>query len=723
MSHNMKVLSLAVGAGLVSLMTHSSYAQTGSGSAGNLALEEVLVTAQRKSESLQEVPISVNAVSGELMANLGLKTSVDLPQVVPALTFITTGPAGTPFLRGVGSNAGNPNDEPSVATYVDGVYIASPSGSLQYFNNLERVEVLKGPQGTLFGRNTTGGVIHYVTKDPSSDPELNLSLGYGNYDTWEGGVYASAGLTDNLAADIAFQAYDQGEGWGELTTTGEEIRADQYSSARTKWVFTPTDRLTLKLAADYSDYDTSMLIYTMPKGVPGIDGLPPAKDFYDSRSLITYKNHGAPGVDIEQVGGSLHLMYDMNDLRFVSITAYRETEGDYWPEADATPLPAVEGYLPRSVDTWSQEFQLMSTGDSWLDWVAGVYLYDNEAGYDKVEFSGLAFSQPPFSGIGSFESVSQQKTESWSAYLQGTAEIFTNTDLTLGIRYTDEEQSVEWSVFGTPVPSPDDKGYDDSTWRVALNHSLNDDIMIYASMNRGIKGGGFDLLSPGADGFDPEELDAWEVGLKSELLNRTLRFNAAYFYYDFQNIQVQIIPAGTQGIVQTTNAAAATIQGLDIDFQYLVTENLTLSGGAAWMDGEYDDFKDTVSYPRSPREGFPESIDASGNDTIRTPDFTGNLTAEYRIRSGMGDFPATLTVSHNSGFYFGADNRLEQEEYTLVNATFGWRSSDDKYGVTLWGRNLTDEEYWTQGVPSGLGDLVAPAAPMTYGVRFDVSFL
>ncbi|MET0988007.1 MAG: TonB-dependent receptor, partial [Steroidobacteraceae bacterium] len=293
----------------------------------------------------------------------------------------------------------------------------------------------------------------------------------------------------------------------------------------------------------------------------------------------------------------------------------------------------------------------------------------------------------------------------------------------LGGRYTDEEQKfVDLEFFGFPAPGPDKRGFEKWTWRAALDYAFTPDIHSYVSFNRGVKGGGFDLLDPTSPGFDPEVLDAYEVGLKTQLLDHRLRLNASYFYYDYKNIQVQVVGANGAGIISTTNAAAATIKGLDVDFQFLPIEYLTLSGGFAWIKGEYDKFPATVSYFASPLDGPPQSIDASGNDTIRTPEFTGNLTAEYRIQSSMGEFPLSVTVSNNDGYFFGADNRMKQDGYTLLNAAIGWTAADERYGVTLWGRNLTDEYYLNQGVPTGTGDLVEPAAPRTYGVTFRAKF-
>lgn len=697
-------------------------------------LEEIVVTAQRKAERLQDVPIAVNVVSGDSLAAKGLASADDLQAVIPGLDFVTTGGAGTPFLRGVGSNAGNPNDEPSVATYVDGVYISSSYANKMELNNLERVEVLKGPQGTLFGRNATGGVIQLVTRDPKHDFGAEASVGYGNYDTISGNVYLTGGLTDTLAVDFSAQGENQDKGWGHaLARGGEDTYTSKNYSLRTKILFEPTDGLAFRLSGDYADIISNISEYRLPKGVVGIDGQLPPSGHYDTTSNITLYGQGEPNVIARQAGVSLRADYDMSFAHLVSISAYRNSGGTYNAEADGTPVVLVEAKLPFETDMYSEELQLLSPAGSSIDWVTGLFLYRNKAGYVDAVFNGAAFA----STGGQFEIGAKQRTESVSGYAQGTVEVLPNTKLTLGARYTNEDQSfVGLKLFGNPFPEPADRGFEKWTWRAALDYAFTSDIHTYASYNRGVKGGGFDLLDPSSPGFAPEVLDAYEVGVKTTLLDNRLRLNASYFYYDYQNIQVQVVGATGAGIISTTNAAAATIKGLDVDFQFLPIDHLTFSGGFAWIKGEYDKFPGTVSYtasPLTPRPaycspanpqpaGTPCVIDASGNDTIRTPDFTGNLTAEYRVQSPMGEWPLSVTVSHNSGYFFNADNRFEQDAYTLLNAAIGWNSTDERYGVSLWGRNLTEEYYFAQGIPGGPGSMTVPAAPRTYGVTFQAKF-
>ena len=685
-------------------------------------VEEIIVTAQRKRERLQDVPIAVNVLSQDALESRGLTTTQDLQAAVPGLEFKSSGAGGTPFLRGVGSNAANPNDEPSVATYVDGVYIAAPAANVMGLGNIERVEVLKGPQGTLFGRNATGGVIQIVTRDPKQEKALEVAGGYANYKTGSGSVYATGGLTDDLAADVSAQAERQDKGWGKNVTRDQETYEHRNFGARTKWLYTPSDALSFRLAADHYESNSTQYEYRLPKGVLGIDGQPSPSDEYDTASNIVLDGIGASRVISRQTGVSLRSDYQLPSMQLVSLSSWRHHRGTYQAEADATPDQWVDAHLPLYQRSFAQEFQLISGKEQRLDWVAGAYLYWNKASYEDGVFEGLAFGSPPGSAVGRFEVDGIQKTDSQSVYAQGTLEVIEKTKLTTGLRFTHENQELTSRVFDTPVPSPDDRGFDKLTWRVALDRAFADEVHGYASYNRGVKGGGFDLLTPGGEGFDPEILDAYELGLKSTLLDGTLRLNIALFYYDYKDIQVQIINTDAGGTARTTNAAAATIQGLDVDFQYVPIANLTFSGGFVVMDGEYDDFEDTISYQESPLDGPSTVIDASGNDTIQTPDFAGNVAVDYRIQSSLGEFPLSIMFSHNSGYYFGADNRMEQDAYDLLNAAAGWNSRDDRYGVTFWGRNLTGEYYYTQGIPSGLGDLTTPAAPRTYGVTFRMNF-
>ncbi|MEE4453061.1 TonB-dependent receptor [Novosphingobium resinovorum] len=709
--------------------TTSTTAATASTPPETRGIQDIIVTAQRRSERLQDVPISVNVVGGDTLKTSGVSLSADLPTLVPALNFSHVAGAGTAFLRGIGSNAANPNDEPSVATYVDGVYIASPYANIMNLNNLERVEVLKGPQGTLFGRNATGGVIQLVTRTPSFAPTLEADVGYANYDTISGSVYASGGLGDVVAMDVAAMYSNQRNGWGRNLTVDADTFLSKSKSIRSKILISPSDAFSLTLAGDYSTIKANFADYRLPKGAIGADGVEAPANGYDTRGAITsFGDPFVPVIKNRQYGFSAKANGDMGFADLVTTFAYRHQDGYYYAEADATPLTLVEAKLPTYQANVSGELQLVSKKGSKLDWTLGGYYYSNKAGYKDLIFIVPSVPVP-------ISATTLQSTESISGYVQATYEILPRLRITGGARYTDERQSMRGNVglvgvlpnFGV---SSGKRGYKEWTWRAAIDYGFTDDIHAYASFNRGVKGGGFDVLSifnalGGAPvtSFDPEFLNAYEVGIKSKLLGNTLRLNVAGFYYDYTNIQVQVIPAGatSAGVVQTTNAAAATIKGIETDFEWRPFGGFALSGGAAYIHGRYDDFQNTVSYGNSAGV-VVAPYDASGNPTVRPPKFTGNLTASYDFEGSFGKVTPSVTASYNSGFSFGSDNLLRNSGYTLLNASLQWRSEDDRFGVRVWGRNLLDKYYLAQGVPSALGALTTPAAPLTYGITLSTKF-
>ncbi|MET0985440.1 MAG: TonB-dependent receptor, partial [Steroidobacteraceae bacterium] len=599
-------------------------------------LDEIVVTAQRKAERLQEVPIAVNVISGESLSAMGTVETRQLGIAVPALDIGFQGSGGAPYLRGVGSNATNPNDEPSVAMYVDGIYFAAPFVNLMGFNNIERIEVLKGPQGTLFGRNATGGVIQIITRDPQQEPSVEGSVGYANYDTTSASLYATGGFTNWLAADIAVQYDNQDEGWGDNLVLGTDANLAKSYSVRTKLLFTPSEDTQIRLAGDYADRDGIAVEYRLPKGVRGADGVVTPGGHYDTPTNIQIYNYGENRNIVYARGGSLRIDHRMGLGQFVSISGYRKGTGALNVDTDGVATQVTEAFLPLFLESLSQEFQLIAPDDSRVQWLVGAFLFDNTAKYEDTVIAGSDIGPLP-NGVSPY---GKQRTKSGSLYAQATFPVWTDTKLTTGLRYTKEKQKFYSSLtipdLGAFIPSPKaEQDMEEPTWRVALDHAFTPEIHGYVSYNRGIKSGGFDLLTAGSQGYDPEILDAYEVGLKSELFGRRLRFNASVFYYDYQDIQVQAIPQFT---IETTNAAKAHIQGIDVDFQAAVTDALTLSGGFAVLDSEYDSYGDAVSFPASRLDGPTTRFDASGNETVHTPKFTGSLAADYRIRAAVGEF-------------------------------------------------------------------------------------
>jgi iron complex outermembrane receptor protein len=690
--------------------------------ADDTALPDIIVTAQRTSQSLQQVPIAVTAVTAGDLASRQVMNTLNLDTAVPNLTLSENGVSVTPFLRGVGSNQSNPNDEASVATYIDGVYIPSVTGNIFKFNNVERIEVLKGPQGTLFGRNATGGVIQIITRDPVQQPLVDASVGYGTFNTLEAQAYVSGGLASNLAADLAFSFDRNGDGYGKDINRNADIFLRNQLGLRSKILWTPGANTEIRLTGDYSRLKSTGADYQLAPGVIGADGV---TGYPGKRKTNTDFRNTA---DNEVYGFSLRIDQDLDFARLVSISGYRHVTGEFQLDQDATPTPIVQATINQFAESFSQEIQLLSKKDSTIDWLIGGYFFDAKYAYTPLRIAG--FAAAPLPNIDLFGS---QKTRSYSGYGQATVPIFADTKLTGGLRYTYETQDTDGYtesggvVFphapnplcpGATTHCPQSQNIKKLTWRAALDHSFSSDILGYLSYNRGIKSGGFNMINAGTPGYRPEVLDAYEAGLKMQLFDHKVRFNIAAFIYDYKDIQVFNITGG--GAVLTTNAAAARVHGVDADLTIKASRYFTISAGAGWLDGKYTDFPNATFTPSSPLLGGQSSVNATGNDMIYAPRVSGNLSLDYRIPTSFGDIGLNATGSYRDKVFVSAANRLFIPSYAVVNTTLGWTSPDKRYGVQFWVRNLFDKDYYLNRTEQALGDIQFLAPPRTVGVT--VSF-
>jgi len=678
------------------------------------SLEEITVTAQRQSESLQQVPIAVSAASADQLQARGMTDTRSLAMSVPNLDLPENGVSVTPFLRGVGSNQSNPNDEPSVATYVDGVYMPSPTGDIFSYNNIQRIEVLKGPQGTLFGRNATGGVIQIVTRDPQQQAEFIGSAGYGNYNTTVASLYGTTGLAPNLAADLAVVYNANHDGYGRDIFRNTDIMLRDELAARSKILWTPGENTEFRLSLDYSRLNSTGTDYQLAQGATGVDGVTtyPGR----RRTDTNWANVG----NNETYGTSLRWDQDLGFARFVSISAYRHVVGDFHLDQDATPTPFVNAIINQFARDYSQEFQLLSPRGSTLTWLLGAYYFNANFAYDPLTIEGLAAAPATEQDV-----FGKQHTESRSGYGQITAPVLPDTNLTVGLRYTSEHQSTDAQAvadgtvvlpYGTPGIAQS-QNFDKLTWRLALDHRFAPNTLGYISYNRGIKSGGFNMLNPGTPGYRPEVLDAYEIGLKNEFFDRTVRLNMAVFYYDYKDIQIFNITAG--GAVFTQNAAAATLYGFDADLDWRLSSRLTISAGLGLLHSEYTNFPNALYLPAS--FGGPTAVkSASGNELVNAPDANANLSVDYLIPTSFGDVRFVGAASYHASSYVSPDNRLQIPAYTVVNTTLGWTAPSGHWGLQLWVKNLLDQDYYANRTEQALGDIQYLAPPRTYGLTLNV---
>ncbi|MBB34967.1 MAG: hypothetical protein CME88_02160 [Hirschia sp.] len=702
-------------------------------------LNTIIVTANKRSESQQDVPIAITAQTSAALDLKGIEGTTDLAFTVPNLTMTMEAISMTTFIRGVGQPGATSGQEQSVAFYVDGVYNPSPTTNIQGFNNVERVEVLKGPQGTLFGRNATGGVVHVITRDPSYEPKFEADVGYGNYNAISGRAYGSVGLTDNIAADVALLYLDR-DGFGDNVTLGVERQGDKDFSIRSKVLFEPTDQTTIKLSGFYTDRESSQGIDR--DAAPGTFGTTdeafgPNVDAGGHQDVSS--NYFDAGY-IETYGGSVTVEHEFGFADLLSISAYRNDDVFFSFDQDSGPAPFVNADLSQFGETVSQEIQLQSNENSPFEWVTGLYYYNYNAGYEPL----LLNLTSPITGVVTMNT--EQTSESIAAFAQGKWDFTDSTSLTVGYRFTKDTTKIDGKVDvyvaaidltlegqqfdsfdSTTIPGFEpETTVEEPSYKIVLDHKFTPGILGYASFSHGFKSGGynqvqFDQMPDPA--VEPEVIDAYEVGLKTEFLNNRARVNMAAFYYDFTDLQLATQVAGGS---RTLNAAGATISGGEVEFELAVTDNLSLSGGLSVLDTEYTDFVNGPVYTKLPGP-FPGGAatttgDLSGNQLVRAPEFTFTANMVYVLPTSVGDFTSSINYYYDDGYFWDAANILAEPAYEIVNANVRWTSPDGGHWIKLWANNLLDEEYTSYGNSSGLGDYLSPAPPRTYGIKAGVDW-
>lgn len=693
----------------------------------NNQVEEIVVTAQKRSQNLQDVPISIVAITADSAKAAGIETSLDIGVITPGLSVTRTANSPLLFLRGVGTALGTVGDEGGVNVVVDGVVFTSLPGSVFSMNNIDRIEVLRGPQGTLFGRNAAGGVISIITRDPRHDPGVDMSLSYGNYQTISTALYATAGITDTVAADIAVQNSTQIEGYGKNLFNGRDVNLSRDFSVRSKLLW-ESGGTSVRLSADYENSGgDSGIARQMVPGALGVGGAVYTGYDWNVNSNVQ------PRLYLRAGGGNIRVQQKLPWARITSISAYRKTDSGYDFDQDAGPRDIVGAFFHSRERQFTEELQLASLPSSDVQWIVGGFYLNNKAQNAPTRLSGAAFAP-----IGGFtERFGQLDTKSYAGFGQVTVPLSRATKITGGLRYTRDLRSYSFlATSGVGVITPRinrSKTFDKLTWQLAIDQNVAQDIMVYLSAGRGFKSGVFNILNGANPAIEPEVLTSFEGGFKSELFRRRLRLNLAGFYYKYNNIQVSQIVTGTALIL---NAAKSTIYGMDLDFDAVPFHGLTLSGGLEALHARYDKFLGAPGTFPAPATCTPTpgplpgratggnvtcSIDASGKQMVRAPDFTASITGRYLVTTRLGDFGLSATYAHSSSFPFEADNRLRQPRTDLVNGEVSWDSSDRHLGLRLWARNLTKQRYYTTA-SSSLGDAVSYAPPRTYGFTLSSHF-
>lgn len=726
---------------------------------GLFELEEVVVTATKRAESVQDVPASISAFSGEGIRQAGIEDSMGVASQVPNLQFRSTFGFSSPqfYLRGLGNRSFHTNAVGPVGIYTDGVTMGNVITQAFPLLDLERLEVVRGPQGTMFGRNTTGGLINFISKKPDPNEGTNgyadLSLGSDNERQIDGAV--GFALTDSLATRISvkqrtrdgvFDAQQPGvDDLGDIDMLQYRVQLGYYD---------PNDKFDVLVRVRGGEIDNLQRPWKQI-GTVGTDcptklnsqctdffGFSDSTDPHETFAQFEgYEKSEADGVDI-----TLNVQL-ADDLTLTYIAAYDEAESQKFYDEDFSPVALLTDTYDSEVNFSSHELRLTSDYDSDFNWIAGLYYYEDDL--DSLE----AFSipdlpavavDPGFAGLPSvgFGQVLSQQTESWAAFVSGTWDISDKMVLRAGLRWTYDERdaTVRSTVYdstglqATPVSEamvgqlgmfdliPEMNVKDDwsePSGTLSLNYNLTDEVTTYVTFARGFKGGEFNggaLFGVGeATLTDPEFVNSWELGLKGNFFDNRVALNIAYFHTSAKDLQVFSLDPNAAVPTQTlTNAGEATLEGIEIDGHWYISDNLMFKGGIGLLDATYDKFQAnaTTSY--------------AGNTLPYAPDVTFNGLIRYEREVSFGTLAAQVDYRYVTESYNDADNdpSLETDPYHIANAHMSWRDSNEDWEVKLWIRNLDDNEYFSTLYNGGgfgyhglnFGD------PRSYGVSVRYNF-
>jgi len=685
-------------------------------------VQEVIVTAGRRSERLHETPMSVTVQTAEQLAAKGVLSTRDLTSAVPGLNFSMKGGFAQPVLRGVTSQGTGAGLESAVAIYVDGVYQANTLSSVFDMPDVAQVEVLKGPQGTLYGRNATAGAILLTTRRPSFTPTGDIRVGYGRYDEQVYSAFMSGPLVqDKVAASITAYAHKM-DGYTKDLLRGGRIGTIDAKTVRVKLLFTPTDKSEFVLSGMTGSHeDTSPYAAQVPFGGNSASRRV-APQIPVTTEPFTNKANVFPILYSVQQAVSVGGKLDLGAGTLTSITAYSKNKGSVLQDADAGPAQALSFGLIAPTDSYSEELTFASRQFGRFRLISGLLLFRQTAhGFLNVNF-------------GAQNIIANLKTDAAAGYVEATFDVTDQFSVTGGARYSWEEREYA-GLLGLGPAAPTQVAGGKHSWRAVTPHlgvkyRFNDAVNVYANYNAGFKSGAFNGTGLSNTPVDPEKIDAYEAGLKAQF--DRVRLGAAIYHYSYRDLQVAATVTRSNGTTASVlqNAASAKIDGIDMDGELRIAEGLTVSAGLAYTDATFRRFANaTVNTPAAacspapyPCGNVSTVIDATGFRIPRAPKFTGSFTATYDAALAAGHLIASSTLYYNSGFSWEVGNRVRQDAYSTLGANLLWRPDDQHWEVSVWGRNLQNKTYSMQESDSPGGDAVAYAQPRSYGVQFRYSF-
>ena len=715
---------------------------------------EIVVTAQRRKQNVQDVPIAITAISGEALRNGAVRDPRDLTTLVPSLSMQAGTAASTTslFIRGVGIGDFNSNTTGAVGVYVDDVFIGANAGKLFNVFDGDGIEVLKGPQGTLYGRNTTAGAIRFTSRKPTDQLSGNFSALYGRFNEVriEGGVGGPI-AGDTLKARIS-GLYHRNDGTTFNRVTGHRVNNLDLWAMRGIVDFTPSSDALVRLivhtgrnnggARQFQHRGQGVDFLGQPAFLP--DGTPTDGFGYADTDNNPYAgDYDVEGKErINVFGGSLTGQFTLGSVQLTSITAYEQVNRSTLEDTDASPNQVITSYYEDRPRQFSQELRLQSVGEHKLNWIVGGFYFHDTLRTDSA-FDLLRGLRDPSAPLGGFDPVNSlgllrypytQKTDSYALFGQADYKLTDKLTATLGLRYSHDRIGMKFAslfdALGTvnPVKNYSDvtvplldfnqrKSFNDLSWRAALNYKAGD-TLVYASFSKGYNSGGF----AGGASTDPaqlapfrsEKLYAYEVGVKTDLLDRHLRFNASAFYYDYRDLQVFIFDlSGPVPVQRKLNAGNARIYGLEAEITAKPVRNLELFSAFTLMNSKYKTFTALAG------------ANYAGNRLVNAPNFAGAAGIRFNapLKNGS-EIRANVEGTYTSSIFLYPDNSASTKVngYGQLSARLAWSAPGDRYEVALWGKNLTNKAYITGIFPVITQDEINYNEPRTFGVQVSTRF-
>ena len=735
----MKHLTAGLAGLFLLAIPQGAFAEAASETAGNI-IEEVIVTATKREESIQDVPIAVSAFTGEDLSARGVEDLYGLAEVAPSVAVYSsnsTSNGGTLRIRGVGTTGNNPGLEAAVGTFIDGIYRSRAGLAFNDLTDIDRVEILRGPQGTLFGKNTVAGAVNIITRKPEFENTLDLTLGAGDLDSGQVGIVGNGVLSDVLAARVSY-GYRKRDGFYENIDTGDAYDNRDRHNVRMQLLWTPNDDVEVRIIGDRTERDESCCpaAFWIPGPTSAVvaalgGDITPFEVDGSARVGVNYE----PYENVRDQGLSVDVRWETTTgTTFRSITARRDYEVARGQDIDFTNADILHPQdTDESFENISQEFQLYGETGS-VSWLVGAYMYTEDfesteyivfshdggnylgALFGSAALAPLVMGDPAGRGVPGqgYDAVFFSETEGWSAFTHNTWHVHPRFDVTLGVRYSTEEKDggaiINGAPFGESIDDPfcrfvpiaslcDNLSYNNKedesevTGTLKAAWALTEEINLYASYGRGYKAGGYNLDQEAvgfrdANGnpvdqsrFDPETSDSFEVGLKARGLDGALTVNSALFHTTFDQFQLNTFT----GLGFTVgNVKEVTSQGLEVESVLALGGGVFLTAGFTYADARYGD------------DLIPANAHLEGNRMTQSPLWQSSVSVflDREIPNSSWRFLLNANWSHIGEANTGSD--LDPEKVraalNLLNAQFGVRSADGRYEAIVWGRNLTDKQ-------------------------------